>query len=105
MCIRDRAVHAWTDGDVSGKVPRYAGRNGIGRTLTDRELPHRLTALVASAYQRPTRPVTDAINFAGSKPTPFLKTVSTLRMSAIVVDGSPATITRSACFPTAIVPM
>src|SRR5262245_45435385 len=60
--------------------------------------------LQETRHHRPTLPVTDAINFAGSKPTPCLKTVSTLRTSAIVFDGSPATTTRSACLPAAIDP-
>ena len=39
------------------------------------------------SYQIPTWPFTDSISFAGSKPTPFLNTVSTFRMSAICADG------------------
>ena len=55
-----------------------------------------------STHHSPTFPVTDAISFAGSKPTPCLNTVSTLRTSAMVVDGSPSMTTRSACLPAAI---
>src|SRR5262245_15010176 len=58
-----------------------------------------------SRHHNPTRPVTDAMSLAGSNPTPCLKTVSTLWMSAIVVAGSPAMTIRSACLPVAIDPM
>src|SRR5262249_34021678 len=61
-------------------------------------------ALEHGHYQSPTFPLTEAISFAGSKPTPCLNTVSTLRTSAIVFDGSPSITTRSACLPTAIDP-
>src|SRR4029078_11253556 len=55
-------------------------------------------------HHSPTFPETEAISFAGSKPTPRLNTVSTLRTSAIVFDGSPSMTTRSACLPAAIDP-
>jgi len=60
--------------------------------------------LVAEHHHNPTFPLTEAMSFAGSNPTPCLKTVSTLRTSAMFLDGSPPTMTRSACLPTAIDP-
>src|SRR5258707_12016355 len=55
-------------------------------------------------YHNPTFPLTEAISFAGSKPTPCLNTVSTLRTSAMVFEGSPSMTTRSSCLPPAIDP-
>jgi len=52
----------------------------------------------------PTFPRTDAINLAGSYPTPCLNTSSTFRMSETFADGSPSITTRSACMPAAIEP-
>src|SRR5580765_4214930 len=56
-------------------------------------------------YQTPTCPRTDSMSFAGSKPTPFLNTVSTRLISPIDAAGLPSSTTRSACLPVAIVPM
>src|SRR5439155_13293207 len=44
---------------------------------------HRYAPGIAS-YQTPTCPRTESISFAGSNPTPFLNTVSTRLMSAMV---------------------
>ncbi len=56
-------------------------------------------------YHSPAFPFTEAMSFAGSYPTPCLKTVSTFSMSLGVVVGSPPITTRSACFPAAIDPI
>ena len=57
------------------------------------------------AHHKPTLPRTESISLLGLNPTPCRNTVSTLRMSPIVADGSPLSTTRSACLPFAIEPM
>jgi hypothetical protein len=86
-------------------IPRASGAISLLSILTQ-PLP-RLRASVSPCpcYQTPTWPRTESISFPGLKPTPCLKTVSTLRISLMFADGSPSRTTRSACLPFAIEPI
>src|SRR5215471_7313254 len=71
------------------------------RQRTPRRLKRKRQKERKHGHHSPTFPETDSISFVGSKPTPCLNTVSILRTSEIVFDGSPSITTRSACLPIA----
>jgi hypothetical protein len=63
------------------------------------------SAEARGSHLSPTMPRTDSASSAGSYAMPSLNTVSIFSISAMLVEGSPAMTTKSACLPGAMVPI